>query len=220
MVSAPVMILPQPVEGVVPVGTIATDKNSEVSLAVFSPNRPDFKIGNITSSRPDLIIPAVIPLTAEEQKQLKTKGGYRVKLDVKPGIGQGEFREELIMETDHPDEPKMTLTLAGTATGPVSVVPARLRMMALDGKGDIRSQVMLLVRGGRTTKFTVAHKPDNVDVEILPNDAPGAMGRYRMTVSVPQGQTPGVVEDSIILKTDLPGLVEVKVPVSIVVGAG
>ncbi|QEH34212.1 hypothetical protein OJF2_27470 [Aquisphaera giovannonii] len=220
MVSAPVMVLPQPVEGVVSVGSIATDKPSEVSMAFFSPNRPDFKIGKITSSRPDLIEPKVIPLTEDEQKQLKTKGGYRLKMDIKPGIGQGDFREELIVETDHPDAPRMNLTLAGTATGPVSVVPTRLRMMSLDGKGDLRSQVQLLVRGGRTTTFTVAHKPEKVDVEIVPNDGPGAMGRYRMTVTAPPGLPPGIVDDAIILKTDLPGNTEVKVPVSIVVGAG
>ncbi|WP_165227249.1 DUF1573 domain-containing protein [Aquisphaera insulae] len=219
-VSAPVMILPQPLDGVVAVGSISTDKPSQISIAVFSPNRPDFKISKITSSKPDLITPNIVPLTAEDQAQLKTKGGHRVNLNVKPGFGQGEFREELIVETDHPDEPKITLTLSGTATGPVSVVPARLRLMALDGRGNASSQVNLLVRGGQTAKFTVAHKPDKLDVDIVPNDAPGAMGRYRMTVSVPPGLPPGVVEDTIILKTDLPGVPEIKVPVSIVVGAG
>ena len=56
-------------------------------------------------------------------RELKTQGGNRVNIAIKPGMPLGTFREELIIETDHPDQPKITLTLVGSASGPISVMP-------------------------------------------------------------------------------------------------
>ncbi len=74
-----------------------------------------------------------------------------------------------------------------------------------------------MVRGGRTTNFKVAHKPDKVEVAIAPNNDNPAMKRYRVTVTVPKGTAPGWVNDQIILETDHPKATELKIPVSIFV---
>ena len=50
---------------------------------------------------------------------------------------------------------------------------------------------MILVRGGRPTKFEVAYHPEKVDVKIVPDDTPTQKGRYKMTVTVPPERRPG-----------------------------
>jgi len=132
----------------------------------------------------------------------------------------GTFREELVVETDHPDQPKLQLVLAGAASGPISLMPSILRMVAVNGKEGASGQLILLVREGRPTSFKVIRKPEKVDVSIAPNDTPTLKGRYRLTVTVPSGTSPGLIDDEIIFQTDHPSAGELKVPVNIVVGSG
>jgi hypothetical protein len=63
-------------------------------------------------------------------------------------------------------------------------------------------------------------KPEKLEVSIAPNDTPTLKGRYRLTVIVPPGTSPGLIDDEIIFHTDHPRVGELKVPVNIVVGSG
>jgi hypothetical protein len=220
MVHAPIVVLPEPHEGVILVGDISNDKVKQMSLAVFSPEHPELKIKKLSTSKPNLIVATPVPLTPKELKDLKAKGGYRVNLEFKPGMALGTFREELIVETDHPDQPKLQLVLAGMASGPISLLPSILRMVAVNGKEGASEQLNLLVREGRPTTFKVIRKPEKVEVSIAPNDTPTLKGRYRLTVTVPPGTAPSLIDDEIILQTDHPNVNQLKVPVNIVVGAG
>ena len=196
------------------------DETKKTSIAVFSPERPELKVTKMTTSKPDFIVTKVVPLTAEECKQLKTGAGNRVNIEIKPGLPLGTFREELIIETDHPDQPKVTLTLVGSTAGPISVMPNNLRIVTINGKEGASGQVTLLVREGRSTSFKVIHKPEKIEVSIAPNDTPTLKGRYGLTVTVPPGTAAGLVDDEIVLQTDHPKVHELKIPVNIVVGAG
>ena len=52
-------------------------------------------------------------------------------MEVKPGMPLGAFKEELVIETDHPLRPLVKVTIAGKATGPISVVPERLQIKGM-----------------------------------------------------------------------------------------
>jgi hypothetical protein len=132
----------------------------------------------------------------------------------------GTFREELIVETDHPEQPKLQLVLAGSAFGPISLLPSILRMVAVNGRQGATGQITMLVREGRATSFKVIRKPEKVEVSIAANDTPSRKGQYRLTVTVPPGTSPGLIDDEIILQTDHPNVGELKVPINIVVGSG
>ncbi len=219
MVHAPIVVLPTPHEGVIPVGDISNDKPNEISLAVFSPEHPDLKIKTLTTSKPNLIVAKPVPLSAKELADIKTKGGYKVVVVFKPGMPLGSFREELVVETDHPDQPKLQFVLAGNATGPISLLPSVLRMVA-NSKEGASGQLTMLVREGRPTNFKVLRKPEKLEVSVAPNDTPTLKGRYRLTVTVPPGTSPGLIDDEIIFQTDHPKVSELKVPVNIVVSSG
>jgi hypothetical protein len=220
LVHNPVMVLPPPQENTIALGLISNDEPTKSSIAVFSPNRPELKLKKIVTSKPDLIEIKPIALSQTELAQIKAKGGYRVTLEIKPGLPQGSLREELIIETDHPDQPRLQYTLTGTVTGPISVIPASLSMVTVSGKKGGRSELTLLVREGRSTGFTITHKPEKVEVSLEPNETPTLKGRYRLTVTVPPGSPAFQVADEIVLKTDHPRVKELRIPVSVVVGSG
>ena len=90
----------------------------------------------------------------------------------------------------------------------------------VNGKEGASGQLTMLVREGRPTNFKVLRKPEKLEVSVAPNDTPTLKGRYRLTVTVPPGTPPGLIDDEIIFQTDHPKVSELKVPVNIVVGSG
>jgi hypothetical protein len=220
-VHEPIIVVPPLTENTLQVGTITSDEPKKVSVAVYAPEHPEMKLTKISTSKPDLIVVKKTPLTADDLTHLKAaKGGYRLDIEIKPGMSLGNFREELVVETDNPDQSKVQATLAGFTTGPISVMPDKLRMVTINGNEGGTGQVTLLVRGGHSTNFYVVYKPKNLDVSIEPTETPTLKGRYRVTVKVPPGMPSGLIDDQIILHTDHPKVAELKIPLNIVVGSG
>jgi hypothetical protein len=194
------------------------DKPDHVmGFALYSVDRPDFKITKITSSKPELIVGEVKSITKDELKQMKIEKGHRVDVNVKSGLPLGDFREELIVTTDHPKMPEVRLTVTGKMTGPISVVPEKLLMHPVLSKDGAHREMTLTVSNQRETKFQVFQKPAQVEIAIAPSGDTAKTGRYRMTVTVPPGTPPADIEDWIILKTDNPKAEEIKIPISIII---
>ncbi|HZW29291.1 MAG TPA: DUF1573 domain-containing protein [Isosphaeraceae bacterium] len=195
--------------------TVSNEETQKARIAVFSPDRPGLKLTKLSTSRPDLIVAQAAPLSPEEAKPLKAEAGYRVTVEIKPGMPEGAFQEELVIQTDHPKQPEVRLALVGRMIGPISVVPEGLRIPDVSSLRGAQRELILLVRGDHQTHFEVAHAPAKFQVEIARDDTPTLKGRYRMTVTVPPGTPPGPIKDSIILKTDHPKAHEVRIPVNI-----
>ena len=129
----------------------------------------------------------------------------------------GPFREELVIQTDHPDQPELKMTIAGRMTGPITVHPEKLEMLNVVSRAGASRDFSLLVRGGKEIHFEVALAPEKVKVAIVRDEASRLKGRYRVTVTVPPGTPAGLIDEPIVLKTDHPKVREVKIPVSIYV---
>ena len=184
-----------------------------------SPDKRDLKITKLTSSKPGLIVAEQQPLTEAECKDLKIEAGHRVTINAKAGLPLGAFREEVVIGTDHPQQPELKLTVTGKMEGPISVSPERLRMHDVPTRIGGRGIVRFFVRGRKPTTFQVESKPENLKVEIAPSDNPPKEGRYQMIVTIPPGTPPGWIEDQIILKTDHPKAGELRIPVDVRVGS-
>ncbi len=102
----------------------------------------------------------------------------------------GRFHEELVIETDHPLKSEIKMSIDGNATGPITVIPDRVRMPSVSSSQGAIRDMTLLVRGGKPTKFEVAYHPEKLNVKITPDDTPTQKGRYKMTVTVPQALRP------------------------------
>ena len=105
-----------------------TEEDHKYKIAVASPDKPDLKITKLTSSKPDLIVAEQQPLTEAECKDLKVEAGHRVTINAKAGLPLGAFREEIVIGTDHPQQPEVKLTVTGKMEGPISVSPQSLLM--------------------------------------------------------------------------------------------
>ncbi len=203
-------------------GRVPNGEGLQTKMAIGSPDRPDTRILEVTSSQPDLVEGKVVPLSDEALKELKFEKGHQLNISVKPSTEIGNFREELVLKTDHPQMETLTITVIGRLEGPISVVPSEVRIDgATSSDGGSRSAV-LSVTDHREVKFEVLSKPEDVQVEIQPvNSGASSKARiYKMTVTVPPGTSPGVMKGEIVLKTDHPSVSQLSIPFQAVVLSG
>jgi len=196
---------------------ISNEEVTKAMIAVYSMDRPETKIKKLTTSRPGLIVATQMPMLESDRTQLKVKNGYRVEVEVRPGMPMGTFQDELLIETDHPIRPTVKVSIAGKTTGPISFLPERLRMTNVTSSRGGTQNLTLLVRGGKPTSFKVAHKPAKVDIAITPYDSKSQKGRYRLTATVPPGTSAGSIDEEITLETDNPKASILRIPVFILI---
>lgn len=201
-----------------PVMTGEEARSQEIS--VVSPDRADWKLTGLTTSKPDRIVVRSRPMTQAEARALQVEAGYHVVVQAKPGWPPGPFHEELVIQTDHPGQRELRVPIVGKVSGPISVVPERLRMPNVLGRQGGNGEVTLIVLGGRPVHFEVLHQPAHFPVTIVADEAPAHRGQYRLKLTVPAGTPPGPVIDRIVLKTDHPKLAKVEVPVTVYVSRG
>ncbi len=227
-------IMTFPEDGVVNAQNVSNDGPHEFRVFLASPDRPETKIVEIQTSRPDLLDVKQETLTPKELEPVGAKAGYKLTVVVKPTPSLGVFREEVIVKTDHPLRDEVRLTVAGQVVGPITVTPAEgVRLANVEGEKGKSGAVFLTVRGQEKTNFEVTTVPGNLKVEVVPLDegkqesgASKAVGgglsrRYRVDVAVPAGSPPGVITKPIVLRTDHPMAAEVQVPVYVrVLGKG
>lgn len=169
-----------------------------------------------STSHPNDLIVETSDFKDEERKELKIeKGGVKLTVHAKATLPLGTFKEEIIVTTDHPKQPEMRIAVVGKVSGPINLIPANLVMHAVESKTGESGSVILSVRNGRETKFEVLKTPPGVKAEIVPLDANGKKGRYRLNVTIPPGTPPQDIEDEIVLKTDHPKADRMTVPISI-----
>ncbi len=204
------------------VGRVSNSEGLETKMALTSPDRPETKVLGVKTSRPELLEAEVVPLEEKELKQLEFVAGYQINYTIKPSSEVGDFREEVVIQTDHPQMKSLTITVAGRLEGPISVVPRDIRIDGANSSNGGSRSVVLSVTDHRETKFEVVNKPENVEVEIQAANS-GSAGKvrlYKMTVTLPPGTPPGVMKGQIVLKTDHPGASQLVVPFEAVVLSG
>lgn len=218
-INPPIVVIP---DQTLDLNTLNSDEGKKVFVAIYSPDRPETKITDVNTSKPEFLTTEVVPMSESEIASSggHVKQGYKVNIDVKPGFPMGLMREEVVIHTDHPHRPEVKLTAVGTVVGPVSVVPDRLRMITVKSGEGATTVLALSVRAGKEANFTVAEKPEKLEVSITPDDsAAGVKGRYLMKISVPKGTSPGLIDGDIVVKSDIPSAGELKIPVSFLVGS-
>jgi len=213
------VLLPVAVEPseTVALGNVFNEETHRADLTILSPDQAGLKLTKVLSSKPGLIVAEVKPIPAEEIQKLKVKSGYTLAITVKPGLPVGPFREELVIQTNHPDQPEVKVTIAGSMTGPITVHPAKLEMLNVLSRTGAARDFSLLVRGEKEIHFQVAQAPAKVKVAVVHDETSRLKGRYRVTVTVPPGTPAGLIDEPIVLKTDHPKVSEVKIPVSIII---
>jgi Protein of unknown function (DUF1573) len=206
-----------PADGV-NLSAISNEEVSGTMVAVYSMDMPNMKVTKASTSRPDFFKASYKPMTADERKQLHVSaGGYRVEVEIKPGMPLGQFAETLVVETDHPLQKELTVSIHGYTTGPISIIPSKLSMR-VNGANGGTTFMSVNVRGGEKVKFVVVQKPgEHVDITITPYDPKNENGRYRMTMTVPPGTPASRMDKDLIIRTNHPRATEIKIPADIIV---
>jgi hypothetical protein len=212
-VHPPVVVFPQ---DMIRFDGISNEESNTRRIGVFSHDRPATKITKLSTTRPELLVTKLSAFDEQDRKQLNVKsGGYRVDVELKPGMPVGTYQDELVIETDHPLRPLIKVPIAIRTTGPISVVPLALRLTDVTSKNGAHRELAILVRGARPTNFEIEYKPAKLDVSIKPSDT--QKGRYILQIDVPPGTQSGQIDDVIIIKTDHPHAQQIKVPVNILI---
>jgi hypothetical protein len=207
------------------------DKPHVREMVVFSIDRPDLKLTGVTASNPAMLDVAIKPLKDDELKKLQDLIPRKPKVDIqkasqivvtlKPGASIGAFSEEVVVSTDHPKKPKLSVMVDGRLSGPITVTPDRIRLLNVASKQGESQSLTLWVRDRAETKFTIEKKPKNFDVEISPmgTTGDGKAAKYQLTIKVPPGTPAGTIADELIIKTDHPHAGELKIPLTVLVRA-
>jgi len=203
-----------PGDGILNYANISNDKDDHLmNVAVFSKDRPETKVVKFKASNEKVIDVKMEEMVPEECRSLDVEKGTKLVVNLKSGLPLGNFREEVILTTDHPKQPEVRLVLSGQMSGPINLVPGILRNHTIDSRSGGRGELIITVRGNRETTFEVSHTPKGLKAEITPE--PNKKGRYRLVVTVPPGTPVATIEDEIVLKTDHPKAAELFVPVSL-----
>jgi hypothetical protein len=205
-----------PPEPVINLQTLSNDEDDhKVNVAVYSKDRPETKIVKITTSNKQ--VEAIHePISEKEAKTLpgEITKGEKVTINVKSGLPLGVFKEEVVITTDHPNQPEVRVGVGGKMVGAINLLPSVLSMHDVNAKTGGTGGVTVVVRGNRATTFKVVKKPEPLQVEVTPATA-GKPGRYRLSVTVPPDTSPRRIEDEIVLETDHPKAAKVIVPLSV-----
>jgi hypothetical protein len=188
-------------------------------VGVYSMDMPTMKVTKASTSRPEFFKASFKPMTADERKQLHVPaGGYRVEVEIKPGMPLGQFAETLAVETDHPLQTELKVSIHGYATGPISVIPGKLSMR-VNGSNGGTTFMSVNVRGTEDVHFDVVQKPgEHVEISFVKFNGEQQKGnRYRMTVTVPAGTPPSRMDKDLIIHTTHPRATEIKIPADIIV---
>jgi len=210
-----------PPEPTVNFQTVSNDETHTRRLAVFSGDRPDFKLTRVASTDPSLVEVASRALTDDEAKGIKASKGYMIEISTKMAAKLGAFAEDIIIETDHPKKKELRIPVLGRLSGPITFIPDRAVMRGVTSSDGGSQDLIVWVRGRTSTQFSVENKPESMDVSFEPIAQPADFNgsKYKMTIRVIPGTPPGRILGEIVLKTDHPQATEIKVPVDVLVQA-
>ena len=208
-----------PNDSVVNYMTVTNDENAVRKVALFSKDRPGMKITRMNCLNKDLIQLGLAPMTSAELAGFKVEAGWVIEVTLKPTDKLGAFKEEILIETDHPEKPEVRLFATGRITGPITFAPEKVLIHGATAAAGGTAKVTVWVRGRSTAQLTVEKAPPGLDVTFTPVPQPAGVtgSKFLMTARVAPGTPAGQINDEIVIKTDHPQASEVRVPVDILI---
>jgi hypothetical protein len=125
------------------------------------------------------------------------KAGYQIAVTLKPNVPPGPFRQELILKTNDPQTPVLTVAVEGTVQGSLSVTPSVVSLGKV--KAGTPTQHRVAIRGSRPFKILALEGAGDGITAELPQQAAAA---HVLTLQcVPA--LPGEWHRQITIRTDL-----------------
>lgn len=184
------------------VGEIREVEPAQFTGYIFSPVFKQFDIKEIKSSH-ELLSAEVTPLTEEERITNEAESGYKIDVQVKPGVGVGKFNETLQFILDREEVP--IVNVRGFRPGPITI--KAFRNGSWDGGGMVLDMKTFPANEGRTATLLwyvrglddqnleisdVQTDPEFLKINLKRDSSFESTGssRYFFTVEVPPGSPP------------------------------
>lgn len=176
--------------------------NELKSVRVFSPVKHAFKV--LTAEAGLNVIATIRPGKMPEE--------FDVRLTIDAKAPPGPFGSTLTLRTDHPDQPLIRIPVFGNVAPRIGVEP---EMVILSAESEQRRTRRVKLETADLTPFLVTSASVDPPVAVARSVAPTTgQGPYVQIVSVTiDGAAPGQeVAAMLVVKTDLAGAAEVRVP--------
>jgi hypothetical protein len=168
----------------------------------------------------------------QARKEADARGGYLLRITVKPGMPQGPFRQRIVLATNVESVPAVELPIEGRVASDVSIVGwgwnARTGVLSIGNVNSARGAertLMVIARGPHAKQVklkAVDVAPEFLDVELGDTTyvETTALSQTRLTVRIPPGTPPASHLGSgdgelgrIVLRTNHPDVPELRIQV-------
>lgn len=214
------------------VGEQAPGKDVPLEGRLLTKKVNDFEITRFESTSPNITFDWTVD-NFDETLNTRFLYGYRLKGVLKTGQEAGLIRETVTFQTTFPGKETITLPVIGSVQGPMRIISpywngSSMRIDLKDVKTDVerRFRLTMFVKPGPEglKLLEVKAVPEFLKLELRPEGKNGEDERYVLEVIVPAGAPDGVWDSStageILLKTNHPGLAELRFKVVLTTFSG
>lgn len=184
-------------------GNLLVHEEGRAEALVLSAKYPEFELRGQRLTGPahsDRLAIAWEPLTADELSTRQAVAGYRLRATLEPGLPVGEFKQEVVLETNLAERPEIKVPIAAMISGDISVIgpgwkelPGNrgiLHLGTVTRGTEVERTLRLLVRGPARSevRFEVAEvRPPALAVTLgEPSAVPDtAVMQTLLTIRVP-----------------------------------
>jgi hypothetical protein len=130
--------------------------------------------------------------------------GWRIPFVFARALEKGIYSERAVIETDHPDYPRVTISLTASVVGKVWVQSPRIHL-GMVPRGSTRSTSTVIRPFDKTIRLgEVSVKARGGVLQTKLEPAPGIPDVYRLTITVPADAPVGPLDDVIEIHTEVP----------------
>ncbi len=178
--------------GSVELGSVDSGQGTEKHVSVSYAGRPDWQILSVKSSSPHVTAKVAEPVRRGGQVS------YDVAVSLKGDAPTGLVKEQIVLLTNDPRSPEVSIDVEGRVVAELSVSPASLFLGALEPGRKVTKQ--LVVQGRRPFRImTVA--ADEGEFDFKPSDAAKAV--HLVPVIFTASDRPGKFTYKITIVTDM-----------------
>lgn len=189
-----------------------TDQETTASFYVTSTIVDDLQLRQINTSNP-LVTVTFKPMGPDLLKRLSYKSGYMGTIHIAPGMPYGPFKETLVIGTNVPKRPELTVDVIGRVRGVVLLTPwekLNFKIIRLGQGGTLR--LFIKIGGDQPVQAKVSKvTPEFIQARVEPLKS--GRNRFQLVATVPPDAPGGNIRGAIEIQTTHPTARLIKIPV-------
>lgn len=188
---------------VIKLGNIVGNEKVVRKLEVYDWGIGQLKVKKVSTSSPQIV--ARLASQVQGQKAV-------IRVEVQPQIPRGDLKEQIFIDTNHPETPQISVYIRATVTGSIRVFPSRFFLGILQRGKPISQSVAVTQHGKQDLKIThVEANSTGMDVKFTVIE-PGAKHLVELSF-VAEANTEKIIRDIVRIHTNQTDLPIIEIPV-------